>query len=69
MPILTNVKFNEMSRELKLLRIYEQTMRNVLGQIAASRRGGLNKRLASSCLDFLKHTTPEQDKRLLAGHK
>lgn len=53
MPILTNLKYNTIKQELKELRAHNKTMREVLEQIAASKRGGLNKRLASSCIGFI----------------
>lgn len=53
MAIITNLEYNTLKRDVKRLRVHAETMRKVLEQIAVSRRGGLNKRLASSCLVFL----------------
>lgn len=60
--IITNLEYNTMKRDLKKLKVQARTMREVLEQIAASKRGGLNKRLASSCLTFVNNCLEPQRK-------
>lgn len=56
--ILSNLQYNQIQQEIAQLRAQTQTMKEALELIATSNRGGGNKRVAQSCLDFLKNLAP-----------
>lgn len=63
--MISNLKYNLLVRQLKTAKAHSKCMKDVLECIAGSKRGGSNKRLAESCLGFLKHITPSSEYKSL----